>query len=310
MIKLMRILHIWDQAGVVCVFAKYQRAQGHDSKVILLSNRDKFGIYKFYEDYVQTVKSKEFIDICIQEANFADIIHIHSLYNLVPKLRAKFGKSKIIILHYHGTDLRAPKPPKNKILYTAGLNNLATSLLDRAFLVLFRSARQKRAIQKKAHRLADAVLVSARDLLSYAEDGIFVPLPVDTDHFKPDTLEKTNKKEALTIDNPRIDMQMALNHCKKHNIRLNIEVYDRTKYPILYEDMPLFLKKYNAYVDIRFIDGKIIDQLSTTAVQSLACGLTVLDFELKYRQGLPAEFEAKKVVSKLSDIYSMNRTSA
>ena len=57
-------------------------------------------------------------------------------------------------------------------------------------------------------------------------------------------------------------MQMALNHCKKHNIDLDIEVYDRTKYPVMYEDMPRFLKKYKLYVDIRFVEGKILNHLA------------------------------------------------
>jgi hypothetical protein len=305
----LRILHIWDQASVACIFAKYQQLQGHDSKVILIRDRDKYGVYKFYEDYVKSVKSSEFIESCIQEANSADIIHIHSLYSLVAKLRAKFGKSKTLILHYHGTDLRAPKAPKNKILYNAGPSKLATSLLDRAYLILFRRAAQKRAGQRRANRLADAILVAAHDLLRYAEDGIYIPIPVDTDHFKPDKLEGINKKEALTIDNSRIDIESTIDHLNKNKFTLDIDIHNRTRYPIMYESMPSFLKKYRIYVDIRFVDGKLLDHLSTTAEQSLACGLSVLDYELKYRQGLPAELEGKNVVVKLSHIYSVKGAS-
>ena len=287
----MRILHIWDQAGVACVFAKYQQSQGHDSKVIIGEGLDKYGIYRFYERYIETAKSKEFIERCIQEASSADIIHVHSMYHLVSKLRIKFGSQKKIILHYHGTDLRGSK---NKIVYSAGLRNLALGILARGYLLLLSRSRQK-----KAHSLADAVLVAARDLLRYVENGKYIPLPVDTDHFKPNISNESEKYEALTIENSRIDMQMALDHLKKHNIKQRIEVYDRTKKPVMYVDMPRFLKKYKLYVDVRFVDGKILNQLSTTAVQSLACGLKVLDYELKYRLGLPPEFEGKNVVSKL-----------
>ena len=52
----MRILHILDAAGVACIYAKYQRKQGHDAKVIW--NRDvldKYGIYDFYRDYLINV---------------------------------------------------------------------------------------------------------------------------------------------------------------------------------------------------------------------------------------------------------------
>jgi hypothetical protein len=291
----MRILHIWDQAGVACVFAKYQRLQGHDSSVIISSGHDKYGIYDFYKEYIQSVRSKDFIDRCVQEAHLANIIHIHSLYGLVPKFRKKFGRSKKIILHYHGTDLRGSR---NKILYTSGITNLYQSLMDRAYLWL-----RSKSVHKRAQKLADTILVAAPDLLHYLENGIYIPIPIDTDHFKPDRSAKNNTKEALSIDNIRIDMDLALDYLKKHNINLEIEVYDRTKYPVMYRDMPEFLKRYKVYVDIRFVDGKILDHLSTTAEQSLACGLRVLDYQQQYRHGLPIEFDGKNVVSKLFNVY-------
>ena len=42
----------------------------------------------------------------IEEARKADIIHIHSLPEMVINIRKIYGGSKIIILHYHGTDIR------------------------------------------------------------------------------------------------------------------------------------------------------------------------------------------------------------
>ena len=48
----MKILHIHDQAGVACILAKYQRRNGLESKVLSLNKIDKYGILKFYKDYV------------------------------------------------------------------------------------------------------------------------------------------------------------------------------------------------------------------------------------------------------------------
>ena len=105
----MKILHIHDQAGVACILAKYQRNNGIESKVLSSYKFDKFGIFKFYKDYVNIIEPVNFVDYCISEAKDADIIHIHSMEELVIRMRKKFGNSKKIILHYHGTHIRGLK---------------------------------------------------------------------------------------------------------------------------------------------------------------------------------------------------------
>ena len=90
----MKILHIHDQAGVACILAKYQRYNGIESKVLSSYKFDKFGIFKFYKDYVNIVEPKHFIDYCISEVKEADIVHIHSMEELVVRIRKTFGNSK------------------------------------------------------------------------------------------------------------------------------------------------------------------------------------------------------------------------
>ena len=51
----MKILHINDQAGVACILVKYQRINGIESKVLSSNKIDKYGILKFYKDYVDIV---------------------------------------------------------------------------------------------------------------------------------------------------------------------------------------------------------------------------------------------------------------
>ena len=49
----MRILHVWDQAGVAYTLAKYQeQVQGHEAKVIMIGNYNKYGISEFYKQYI------------------------------------------------------------------------------------------------------------------------------------------------------------------------------------------------------------------------------------------------------------------
>ena len=106
------------------------------------------------------------------------------------------------------------------------------------------------------------------------------------------------------MDTEAIDIQLTLNHCKKHNVKLDIDVYNRIRDPIMYGDMPAFLKKYGLYVDVRFVDGKILDNLSKTALEALACGLDILDYKLNHRHGLPTEYDPMNVTPRLETIYS------
>ena len=76
------------------------------------------------------------------------------------------------------------------------------------------------------------------------------------------------------------------------------------KYPILYEEIPNFLKKYDIYVDIRIVNDKILENLSKTAFESLACGLKVLNYRLEYLDKLPQMHNPVNVVKQLEIIYN------
>jgi glycosyltransferase involved in cell wall biosynthesis len=297
----MHILHVWDQAGVAYTLAKYQQLQGHEAKVIMIGDHNKYGLIEFYKQYILNVALEEFTEKCIEKAKSADIIHIHSRIDILLKLRKKFGRSKKIILHYHGTDIRGLK--KQKLPHRSQISDLAIRSI-----MMYRGLRDKVLFKKRMHinaqRMADTVIVSTPDLLQLVAKGIYLSNPVDTDHFKPDSLLKNEQKEALTIDTEVTDIQWALDYCKMHNISLNIEVYNRIKAPIIYKYMPDFLRRYKIYVDIRYVDKTLLQNLSKTALEALACGLKVLDYQLKYRQGLPLEHDPINVISRLSTIYS------
>jgi glycosyltransferase involved in cell wall biosynthesis len=309
----MRILHIEDAAAVACILAKYQNlTEGCESKVLKLDKYDKFGFYKFYKDYVKITTSEElFFNSILEEAKKADIIHVHSKVELVPYLRNKFGKSKKIILHYHGTDIRGLK--NQKLPHRSRISDTAIRLI-----YLYRRIRNvfllKKRIHSKVQSLSDLIIVSTPDLLQYVSTRrgikkIYLPNPVDSDLFNPSIIPSVNsddslRAEAVTMDTEVTNMPWVHNYLKINNINFDIDVYDRIKHPLMYTELPGFLKRYKIYVDIRYVDGKILHNLSKTGLEALACGLDVLDFDLKFRHGLPIEHCPLTAVSKLSEEYA------
>jgi hypothetical protein len=290
----MRILHILDAAGVACIYSKYQRMRGYDAMVIWNKDvADKYGIYDFYKDYLINVTFEEFTQTCLREAVNVDVIHVHGYIDILFELRKKFERQKKIILHYHGTDIRGLK--KQMLPHRSLLSDTAIKLK-----MLYR----KKIGHVRAQKLADAVCVSTPDLLPLVSNGIHIPIPIDTEHFSPNGNPNVELKEAFTINSEVTNIQRALDLCKKNKINLDIEVIDRTKNPILYSSIPDFIRQYRTYVDIRYVNDIVLENLSSTALQSLACGLSVVDYNLDFRRGLPKEHDAAIVASQLSKIYS------
>jgi hypothetical protein len=301
-------LHIHDQAGVSCILAKYQRMNGIESKVLSSNKIDKFGILKFYKDYVDVVEPADFVDYCISEAKNADIIHIHSWEELVVRIRKAFGNSKKIILHYHGTDIRGLKNKKRTDLSTVKKMKIKAkfyAIKVRNRLRLIQMGYYK-SLRTESQKLADDILVSTQDLLLLVPHAKYLPNPVDVDHFSKDDTNhnKVNNNNALTIHTVTGDIQKTLEYCKTNNINLKINVYDRTKTPLLYAEIPNFLKKYDIYVDIKIVNDKIIESLSKTGLESLSCGLKVLNYKLEYIDKLPEIHHPLNVVNQLQNIYN------
>ena len=89
------VLHIWDQAGVSCILAKYQRKIGMNSRVIKRTKFDNFEIMKFYnEKLYRSFLGIQFFKIAINKAENFEIIHVHDLFELIPKLRKKISKKE------------------------------------------------------------------------------------------------------------------------------------------------------------------------------------------------------------------------
>jgi glycosyltransferase involved in cell wall biosynthesis len=263
----MKILHIWDQAGVACILAKHHRRRGHEVRIHKRAGYDPFGISQFYNEPLLHMDGKAFLKYAIKEAAGYDVVHVHTLYKIIPDLRKKY-RDKKLVLHYHGSEARS---------------------------------RQGDPLKAEAESRADVVLGSTDDLKDFVDDIVGVPNPVDTEHFAPGS--SLNGK-AFMIRTPRGNTQWVLDYLKSNNIDLQVEVVNREASPIPYAQVPTFLRQYGTCVDIKYIDGILLHAMSKTGLESLACGLSVLDHELKYVEGLPEKHKPEIAASKMLGIYN------
>ena len=291
----MNILHIWDQSAVACVLAKNQQKLGHDVKVLRRTGYDRYGIYEFYDEIVTLTPEENFLELCLQEANKADLVHIHSRTDALFYIRRKSNKRNKIIMHFHGSDLRGinQKYKPQDILMNPGL--------------LVRNSRATRLRRKNnllAERSADKVLYSTADLRKFLKrnDSVLINIPIDTDHFTSTTNNQTNEDFFIFNTEAISNMKWIIDYCKRSGID-NLKVIDRMKHPIKYSDMPRFLKQFGTYVDIRYVNDKILSNLSTTALQSLACGLKVLNYNLKQVSELPINHVGSNAANIVQKIY-------
>lgn len=204
----MRILHVWNTAGVASTIAKFMdRIHGTSSTVMYRRVFDKFG-YTVYGELLDC-GAKEFVIRALLRSLRFDIVHIHSLDNLVPLFRL-LNPRKPIVLHYHGSEIRG-----------------------------------KWAFKKRFWNVPNVtVLVSTPDLLVGAPDhAIYLPNPVDTDIFHPNQGVVRKPRSALAfrcfIDEAKVRM-----YAEKHGLELT--VLERN-YPFL--DMPRLLSSYEYFID-------------------------------------------------------------
>ena len=157
----------------------------------------------------------------------------------------------------------------------------------------------------ESQKLVNEILVATPDLLSLVSHAKYLPNPIDSDHFSKVNYDRPkSNNNALTIHTESGDIKKTLEYCKANNINLKINVYDRTKKRLLYEEIPGFLKKFDIYVDIKIVNDEVIENLSKTALESLWCGLQVLNHKLEYLDKLPQMHNPINVVNQLESIYN------
>jgi hypothetical protein len=146
----MKILFVWDNAGVSSILAKWLRKGLHEVDVMVRKETDDFGFAPYYGDIILDLPNYEFSEYIIGIADKYDLIHVNSLPKLAGIIKSLYP-SKKVVLHYHGSDARLSNKKE----------------------------------RERYERVVDRVLVSTPDLHDLVDNAIYSPTPVDTELFKP-----------------------------------------------------------------------------------------------------------------------------
>jgi hypothetical protein len=265
----LKILHLFDIAGVSTTLAHYQNKLGHQAEIYSHSSLD---IFRYSELYDQTKLFNHFkvlLAYLLLKVKCFDIIHVHYYDNFVRYIKKLYPK-KPVVLHYHGSDIRYQKEEEER---------------------------------KRNWQEADLVLVSTLDLQRLYPDFVYLPNPVDSDLFT----RKNNfiPRTSLFLQNHCCSNQAReLSHELAERKNLQLTIRTREEKTVNYVNMPSLLEQFEYYIDIRQEPHKkrFLDPLSLTALQSLKLGSKVLKTHSVY-SSFPAEHEPIVVVKQLLKYY-------
>ncbi|MDG6910419.1 MAG: hypothetical protein JRN08_08630 [Nitrososphaerota archaeon] len=173
-----KILHVWNTAGVASVIAKFaDREFGTESRVITRKAADRVGLTTYGTAYPEG--AARFFLKGIRMASAADVVHVHSLDRIVPWVKRLYGKP--VVMHYHGTDIEGRWDEK-----------------------------------RSRWTRADFIAVSTPNLLEGAPSNVsHVPNPVDTDFFRPtgegrDPLSAVSFRYGMDAETEALAMNLGL----------------------------------------------------------------------------------------------------
>jgi len=262
--KKMSVLQIWNTAGVASTLAAWMdKIFGTRSFVITRRKFDPHGHTVYGSTYDEGTWI--FALRCLSQAFWRDVVHIHDFDKLVPILK-KIYPHKQVLLHYHGTRIRGNWKERRK----------------------YWSA-------------ADAILISTPDLFEGApEDTIYLPNPVNTKRFNENISLVKHPKKGFHVEYGALEV--AREYARQNGLSLCL--FERNKTPLPQEIFAQELSKYEYYIDVkRGLKGNILEALSLTGLEALACGCKVIDWKGDTRVGLPYEHRPEYAAKYLFKIY-------
>ena len=265
-----KVLHVLDIAGVPSILAHYynKMSKGKSDLIYHEKNSISSSVSRFY-DGIPFTRFRDLLLTGFFKSFQYDIIHIHGAEILVPLFKLT---GKKIILHYHGSDINEKKRSMNK------KRMVCRSMAD---MILF-----------NGKNMEPNIITSKQVRKEYFAN------PVDTEHFSPNFEKRAGK---LSFISGNLDKEKMISTLKGVG---DVTIVDLDVQQIPYPLMPKFLSNYEMYIDIKIMPwGKTLDDLSTTALQALACGCKVYHNN-KVIETLPPEHKPENVIEKLDSFYN------
>lgn len=178
----MKILHIWDLAGVANIIAKFMdRLYGTESHVMSRKAFDEFGS-NIYTSPMNDGAVMFYIKALLKAREY-DIIHVHALDKIIPFL--KIFHNKLVVINYYGSSMRT-----------------------------------KWKVRRRQWSRADLVLYSTQDLVTdeTPREAMWLPCPIDTDLFYP--RPHNTHGTAVTFEYEANDL--ANKYARNHGLTLTI----------------------------------------------------------------------------------------
>lgn len=235
----MKVLYLWNTAGVFSPVANWLNENGHEAKILA---RWAFDIYEQTSSLdcaVMVNSARDFYKASIKliRSFKPDIIHVSGSLKALAIART-FAWRTPIVMTFHGADVRNPDKKPSVV----------------------------------ATRLADFIHVTTQDLAPY---GTWIDRPLDPMfHYRGDRQAGTAlmfyKSHFMTDQR-----ELARMWCAGKEIELDILDELHPDFPIPNKDMPALFSKYEYYLDMKGHVGDLY-ALSKTAREALACGCKVL----------------------------------
>lgn len=272
------ILHIWDIGGGSSVSLKAMKRIGYTGDVVMRTIHDPYGFTKFYGGLSFDLEGGPYLDFAIHYSTHFSIIHVHGLYEILPKIKKQYPK-KAIVMHYHGSDLLDCKDDEYRI---------------------------------KCERYADVVMYSTIDMadhLKYVESApvYYVPNPIDTEIYRP--IENSNRVDSAVMFTMRYLNLDAVQEYLAIHCPWTYCIHDRETSPIPFDKIPEFYSCFSGFIDVKIVNRKKTDNnpgkaLSKSGLEALACGLKVFNYNNDILEGLPEQHTMEYHTDLIDRIYS------
>jgi glycosyltransferase involved in cell wall biosynthesis len=263
-----KILHIWNTAGVPSVIAKTMD-QLYETESFVLTRRKFTSLHETYGKATTGGRRTFYLQLMYHILKDYDLYHVHDVDQRVPLIKSLSNKP--LILHYHGSKIRGKW--------------------------------EKRI---ECWSKADRIIVSTEDLLEGAPIGtLHIPNPIDLETIAPFKEIPHNPGTALHTDVAQGTAQdLARKYADKYNLALSL--HSRDDYPMPHREYLGLMGHHEYFIDIRrqYDNPEQIYKAPSQGVfEALAMGLKVIDHNGNIIKELPESHNPHRIVSQHYNLY-------